>query len=78
MSVCLSARISAALNGRISENLVLGKLYDFVEKHHIWLRMDKIFSLVAWTTTYVSWLPATQVRYCRTAVPLRPVVLYCC
>ena len=33
MSVRLSARISAALNGRISENLVLGKLYDNMSRN---------------------------------------------
>jgi ribosomal protein S14 len=36
------------------------------------------FCLVAWTTTYVSWLPATQVRFYRTAVPQHPVFLYSC
>ena len=41
MSVRLSARINAALNGRISENFVLGKFYDYVEKLQIWLQMDK-------------------------------------
>ena len=35
MSGRLSARIGGALNGRILENLVLGKLYDYVEKLHI-------------------------------------------